>query len=114
MILDTLFSLNKTFNVTFTSMQSVEVEGQATDPVETEIMTCKCLCIRGAASQKYVSDRQKPDVTATLLIRPADYIAIIPDGAKAEVDGVGVFSVIYPDNVGGQDEAIVIPCKEFT
>lgn len=119
MILDTLFAMNKTFNVTFSTMETTEVSGQQSDPVEVDILTCECLYYRGAASTKYVSDRQKPDVTATLMIRPADYIAIVPDGAKATVSDaagniIGVFSVIYPDNVGGQDEAIVIPCKEYT
>ena len=119
MILDTLFSMNKTCNVTFSTMEATEVNGQQSDPVEVDILTCKCLYYRGSASFKYVSDRQKPDVAATLMIRPADYIAIVPDGAKATVSDaegniIGVFSVIYPDNVGGQDEAIVIPCKEYT
>ena len=119
MILDTLFATNKTYHVTFSVMESAEVSGQQQDPVETDILTCKCLFVRGASGMKYVSDRMKPDVSATLMIRSADYIAIVPDGAKATVSDaagnvIGVFSVIYPDNVGGQDEAIVIPCKAYT
>lgn len=115
MILDTLFSLNKTQVVTFSTSVDEEIDGQATgNTVDSPILTAKCICVRGAASQKYVSDRLKPEVVATILLRPKDYTAIIPTGAKAVVDGFGTYSVILPDDVGGQGEAIVIPCKEFT
>ena len=109
-----LFRLNKTYPVTFYSMVSGEIDGQPTDPVETAILTCKCLCVRGAASLKYVSDRQKPEVVATIMLRPRDYTVPVPTGAKAVVEGMGTYSVILPDDVGGQGAAIAIPCKALT
>jgi hypothetical protein len=115
MILDTLFNLNKTATVTFYVNVDKEIDGQKTgNVVEAVLFSAKCICVRGAASQKYVSDRMKPDVVATLMIRPRDYAAEVPSGTKAVVEGVGTYSVILPDDVGGQGEAIVIPCKQFT
>lgn len=117
MIMDALFAMNKTCPVTFYTTTTTEVDGQETAPAETAILSTICIIARGSASMKYVSDRMKPDVVATLFLRPRDYTVKIPEGAKAVVT-VGTetetYSVILPDNVGQQNEAIVIPCKKYS
>lgn len=120
MIMDTLFAMNKTCPVTFYTQTTTEVDGQETEPVEKLVLSTRCIIARGTASQKYVSDRLKPDVVATLLLHPRDGKVKIPEGAKAVVtigpkaEDVEAYSVILPDNVGQQNEAIVIPCKKFS
>ena len=120
MTMDALFAMNKTCPVTFSTLTTTEVDGQETAPVWTPVLSTRCIVARGAASMKYVSDRLKPEVVATLFLRPRDYSVKIPENAKAVVtigpkaEDIEAYSVILPDNVGQQNEAIVIPCKKFT
>ena len=120
MIMDTLFAMNKTCPVTFYTQTTTDVNGQETEPVDKLVLSTRCIIARGTASQKYVSDRLKPDVVATLLLHPRDREVKIPECAKAVVtvgatpEDIETYSVILPDNVGQQNEAIVIPCRKFT
>lgn len=123
MMIDVLFSHNKTYPVTFSVQSSTEVDGQETEPVDTPIFTAKCLCVRGSAASRYVADQFKASVVAAIILKPQDYAKgvpavgsdkfVIPDGAKATVEGMGVFRVITVDDVGGQGLGIRIPCEEY-
>ncbi|HNX81917.1 MAG TPA: hypothetical protein PKL77_07205 [Candidatus Omnitrophota bacterium] len=118
--MDALFAMNKTYPVTFSTLTTTDVNGQETEPVWTPVLSTRCIVARGTASMKYVSDRLKPDVVATLFLHPRDCKVKIPEGTKAVVtigpkaEDVEAYSVILPDNVGQQNEAIVIPCKKFS
>lgn len=116
MIIDTLFAMNKTCPVTFYVTESTEVAGQVTEPVEVAILSANCIMTKGSVSMRYVSDKMKPDVTATIILRPRDYTKPIPEGAKAVVTtlrGEEIFCVMLADNVGEQNAAVVVPCKRF-
>ena len=116
MIIDTWFTMNKTCPVTFYVTESTEVAGQPTEPAEVAILSAKCILTKGSASMRYVSDKMKPDVTATIILRPRDYTKPIPEGATAVVTtlrGEEIFCVMLADNVGEQNAAVVVPCKRF-
>ena len=119
MIIDTLFAMNKTCPVTFYVTESTEVNGQPTDPVEAVLLTANCILTKGSVSMRYVSAKMKPDVTATILMRPRDCTKKTLqalEGAKAVVTtlrGEETFCVMLADNVGEQNEAVIVPCKRF-
>lgn len=112
--IDSFFRTNKTYNITFSTKQTTEQDGQIIDSSDVDILSCKGICYRGSISQSYKSDKFKSDVTATIIIKPKDLTVTIPEGAKATVEGVGTFTVMFVDDVAGQGLAIIIPCKEVT
>lgn len=114
MIIDTIFESHTTHRCRFTVMQNDEVDGQIVGETEVELLIADCICYRGNIGQAYKSDKFKADCAATIILRPADCTVVIPAGCKATVDGVGVFSVMYVDDVAGQGLAIVVPCREYT
>ena len=117
MIIDTLFAMNKTCPVTFYVTESTEVAGQMTEPAEVAMLTTKCILTKGSVGMRYVSDKMKPEVTATIILRPRDCTKPIPEGARAVVTtlrGEETFCVMLADNVGEQNAAVVVPCKRFS
>lgn len=114
MLLDAVFSHQKTYPITFSVKQETEQDGQIIDSSETDILSCKGIFYRGSISQSYKSDKFKSDVSATIIIKPKDLTVTIPEGAKASIEGVGAFSVMFVDDVAGQGLVIIIPCKEVT
>lgn len=114
MLIDSVFRHHKTYLISFTVKQDIEEDGQIVDSSDVEILSCKGICYRGSIGQSYKSDKFKSDVSATIIIKPKDLTVTIPEGAKASVEDVGTFSVMFVDDVAGQGLAIIIPCKEVT
>jgi len=119
MIVNCIMSRHKTYMANIQPKTQTYTNGVAGPITYPTSKTVECLFWRGGISSRLISDKFKPDVSATMICRPEDLqITDIPKAARIEIlDGVtviGYFSAFYADDIAGQNQAVMIPLKEFT
>ncbi len=124
MILDNLFASQKTYDAEIQTISQTNTYGVLCPKVWITIKTVECLFWRGGLAQKLISGKLAPDVSAVVIVRQNDIsTSEIPAGCRIYIKEkynmyitptpiVGYFSVIYADNIAGQDQVIMIPVKE--
>lgn len=113
MFVSGLFKTNSTVTVDFYNKERIFSNGTVTEsyPV-TPTLIVTGIMWTGSAADAIVSEQYKPVVQGVIIIDPADYTTTINEDAKVTIDSQD-YSVIYVENVAGQDKVIQIPVKRF-
>lgn len=70
------------------------------------------LFYRGGLSKGLANDSIRSNVDATLILKPGDISTAIKENDKITIDSID-YSVIYADNIGEQDEVVIVPLRKF-
>jgi hypothetical protein len=108
-MLNSIFQNNKTVAVKIQNRTQAYVNGQLGPVTYTDLKTVKGIFYRGAVADNMVSERLRANIEGVVLVRPGDS-PIETD--RLEIDG-NFYSVVYADNIAGQDKVIVIPVKKY-
>jgi len=95
-----------------------KTSGQLSPITWVDRITAECLFWRGSISKKLLGERLSPDVSAVALFKPSevglsdinttDKISIYDESTL-----IGEFAVISPDDIGQQNEVLMVPLKEY-
>lgn len=75
-------------------------------------LTVQVLFWTGRAAERLVSEKYKAEVLGLINMDYEDYVVTVEEGAKVRINDKD-YSVIYVDNVGGQNQLIQIPVRNF-
>ena len=111
--LDSIFSGNKTETVEVYQKSQTFVNGVLGPEEETKTKEFTGLFWRGAMAERYVSEQYRSIVNGIIIAKPSEVDhSDLPESARLKIDGQ-YYSIIYSDNVAGQNKVIQIPVKKW-
>lgn len=118
-MLDSIFDSNSTYTANIQDYTQTITSGTLGVPSWSTSKSVSCLFWRGPMVSKFVNEQFKPDVSGIVLLRPSDISTTeIPSTGRIQImDGgtqIGIYKIIYADDIAQQNQVIIVPVKEFT
>ena len=120
MFLDSIFASEKTYTALVEDMQQTIDPATGTPGAKewVTIAAARCVYWRGSMAKGFISEQFRNIVSGVALVKPSDVSGVtfqrdnrvtIKDGMQT----VGVFSLVYADNIAGQNEVIALQLTEY-
>lgn len=116
--LDSIFSSNTTYTANVQTSTRTKTAGVLGPETWSTTKSVSCIFWHGTIGRGFIGDRFKPEVEGVILVKPSDISTTeIPSTGRIQLmDGatqIGIYKIIYADNIGMQGEVIVVPVKEY-
>jgi len=108
-----LFKTEKPQTIDFWNLnEAITDNGDNVKTYPSVSLTVQGIFWDGATAERYVSESMRPDVAGVIVFDFNDYTVPVTDSTKAIIN-TKEYSVIYVENIGNQDEAIMIPVRKY-
>jgi len=104
-MMDSIFALGPKFTASYTHVVEGSTGGEIADAT-TPLGSADCVMYRGGASERFVSQQFKAEVSAVILHKPNLSFTISPRDLVTV--GTENFQVVYADNIGGKVLAVAV------
>jgi hypothetical protein len=113
MFVKELFQSNESITVEFRNVETTFTNGIVTKTFPASAtLSVQGIYWTGSSVDRLISEQHRAEVTGVVIIDPDDYTTTINEDAKCTINNQD-YSVVYVDNVAGQNKIISIPLKRF-